>query len=649
MTNISGLSSGGSAGNIAGQLDVQWIVEQLIYAKQQPIRDLEVFETFYEAKKESFQELNTRVSSLESALYKMNNSSFDSKSATVSSEANFTASANSTASDGEYTIWVDQLAAAQSATTNGFASPDDQLLTGGGTITIKNFDNSETLGEITYTTTSLNGLRDSINALGLDHSATVINFGTKSSPNYKLQITADNTGTENGFNITYAGAGVDPNFLTKVAAADAQVYVNVNPATNPGEFITRSSNSISDIIGGVTLNLKNADATSATTLTIETDTAGLKENIQEFVSQFNSTMDFLNGHFTYDEQKQRAGVLSGEAGALKVKNDLLLIASSRVEGLTGSDKYNSFSVIGVEINQLGQLEINDAKLDSAIEDHLGDVKRILKDVGTSTHADSRYVGHSDSTVAGTYAIHVDSVAEQAEVKGADVIAATLGQAENLTITYGGKNYSVALASGLSDLDVVETLNSALDDKNVSVYSQIDTSTGKLEFLTYDYGAGQTVKVISDVASGAGGTGIGTTLIDDTGVDVAGTIDGVAASGSGRILTSLSGSSKGLQVNISTTSLNDAINGDDKGSITFTRGVGEKLRDRMYEISFPYSGMLSKNIEALENKLNVITDDIANINRRLASEQEILIMQFTKANEAMSQMAYLQSTLSNNFK
>jgi len=94
MTNISGLSSGGSSGNIAGQLDVQWIVEQLIYAKQQPIRDLEVFETFYEAKKEAFQELNTRVSSVESALYKMNNSSFDSKSASVSSEDFFTATAS---------------------------------------------------------------------------------------------------------------------------------------------------------------------------------------------------------------------------------------------------------------------------------------------------------------------------------------------------------------------------------------------------------------------------------------------------------------------------------------------------------------------------------------------------------------------------
>ncbi len=61
MADIGALSGGG-AGGITGQLDVQWIVEQIIYAKQQPIRDLETYEFFYEAKKEAFQDLNTRVS-----------------------------------------------------------------------------------------------------------------------------------------------------------------------------------------------------------------------------------------------------------------------------------------------------------------------------------------------------------------------------------------------------------------------------------------------------------------------------------------------------------------------------------------------------------------------------------------------------------
>ena len=647
MTNLGALS-GGSSGGVTGQLDVQWIVDQIIFAKQQPIRDLETFEVFYEAKKEAFQEVNTRVSALESSIYKMNNSGFETKSASVSTEDYVTATATSSADNGQYTIYVDQLASAQSDTSDGFNSADDQLLSN-NTFEIWNFDSSEKLGEVDYSgsTTSLNGLKNSINSLGLDVTATVINFGTSSSPNYKLQLTSEDTGTENGFNVVENPGPGQLNMDTKIAAANAQVYVNTNPATNPGDFITRSSNNISDIISGVTLKLSAADNTKPTTLTISGDSTVLKENIQEFVTQYNEVMDYLNAHFTYDEEKERAGVLSGESVALKIKQDLLTLATGKTEGVSGRDKYNSFAVIGLEINQKGQLEINDDLLDDALENHLDEVKQVLTDQGSATNSDISFVGSADNTVAGSYSIHVDVVAERGLAAGAAALAATLAQDEVLTITSGGTDYTINLTSGMTDAEVVTQINTTLDEANASAFSQISEVTGNLEIVSEDYGSGHTVAVVSDIASGAGGTGIGTTLISDTGVDVEGTIDGNAATGKGRILTSNTGDSKGLLANISSTTLNDAINGDDKGTVSFTRGVAEKLRDRMYEMSFPYSGLLAKNVESFEDKLDDISDKIKSINRHLESQQAILITQFTQANEALAQMNYLKSTLSNN--
>jgi flagellar hook-associated protein 2 len=325
----------------------------------------------------------------------------------------------------------------------------------------------------------------------------------------------------------------------------------------------------------------------------------------------------------------------------------LSIATSRVEGISASDDYKSFAVIGLEINQSGQLEINEDKLDEALDDHLESVKRILRDVGSTTHSDATFVGSSDDTTGGEYTVHVDTVAEQAIAIGAANIAASLGQDEVLTITYGGTDYTVNLTTAMTNTDVVSTINTAMDDSGINVFTRVNGSN--LEFVTDNYGSGQSVSVISDVASGGGGTGIGTTTITDTGVDVEGTLGGNAASGSGQILTGTTGSTKGLKVAIATSSLSDLINGDDIGEVYFTRGVGEKLRERMYELSFPYSGLLAKNIESFDNKLQGIEDKIKDINRNLESEQEILIMQFTKANEAMAQMTYLQSTLSNSFK
>ncbi|MCP5048425.1 MAG: flagellar filament capping protein FliD [bacterium] len=644
MSSIGNLT-GGSGGSITGQLDVQFIVEQIIFAKQQPIRDLETFELFYEAKKEAFQELNTKVSALESAIYNVNSGGFDSKTAAVSTEDYFTATASTSASNGVYSVIVEQLATAQSDTSDGFSTADDQELTD-GKVTIKNYDGTETLGEVDFTgsTTSLNDLKNNINSLGLDVTATVINFGTEDTPDYRIQLTSDNTGEENGFTIVESGAGTLPAFANKIAAQDAKIYVN-----NPTDAITRSSNTISDIIPGVTLSLTGADATktNSTSLTVASDSTNLKENIQSFVEAFNEVSDYLNAQFSYNEEKEAAGVLSGEATAVKVKQDLLTIATSRVEGIDGSDDYKSFAVIGLEMNQQGQLEINDDKLDDALENHIDSVKRILKDVGSTTHSDATYIGSTDDTTAGTYTVHVDTVAERATAVGLANIAAALGQDEVLTITSGGTDYTVNLTSGMTNTQVVAAINSEMGDNSVSVFAQVNSSN--LEIVTDAYGSSQGVTVVSDIASGGGGTGIGTTDISDTGVDVAGTLGGNAASGTGRILTGTTGDTKGLKVSASTTSLADAINGDDKGDVYFTRGVGEKLRDRMSELSFPFSGLLAKNIESFENKLGNIADKIKDINRQLLSQQEILITQFTKANEALAQMTYLQSTLSNNFK
>ncbi len=643
MSNVGALG-GGSSGGVTGQLDVQWIVEQIIYAKQQPIRDLEVYEVFYEAKKEAFQELNTKVSAIESALYNINTGGFGSKSASVSSETYLTANATSTASTGTYNIIVDQMATAQSSTSNTFTDAGDSTALYDGVLTIKDSTDTTTLGTVDFTGQymSLNDLKDEINSLGLDVTATVIQYGTD---DYRLALTSDETGEDNGFNVSAAGTTV-PTFTDTVTAQNAQVYVNTDPGV--GDFITRSTNTIDDIIEGVTLTLEEADDTKTTVLTVSSDSGAVKENIQTFVDAFNDAMEFLNGHFTYDQENERAGVLSGEAAARKIKEDLLTLASSSMSGAAASDDYTSFALIGVELTRQGTMEIDDTTLDDVLANNLDSVMRVFKNVGTSDSSQVTYLGKTDDTKAGTYEVIVTQAAEQAVAKHATEILDTLGGDETLTFTYNGNDTTVDLTSGDGPSTVVSNINTALDDAGIPAFARI-ADDDRLEIVTNAYGsaANDTLSVVSDVdaAEASGSTGIGTSSIAVSGgADVDGTVGGDAASGKGRTLTSSEGNSNGMKLYITT---EDVSGPTSKGDVYVTYGVGEALRERMYEVSFPYTGIMAKNIESFENKLENISDKITSINRQLVAEQEILILQFTKANEALAEMNYLKSTISKN--
>jgi len=651
MSSIS--TTGSSSSSITGQLDVQWIVEQIIYAKQEPIRSLETYEYFYQAKREAFQELNTRVSAVESALYTLKSSSFGAKSASLSTEDYLSATATTGASEGEYAIVVKQLAQAESYTSSSVSSADTQSFSN-GKITFKDATGTTVLDEIDFSsgTMSLNQIKDAINTLDLgdiELSAAVVNFGTAGSPQYRLQVTADETGTANGFVIEESGTGTLPGFAEKVAAKDAQIYINVDPTAHPADYITRSTNAFSDVVPGVSITLNNADTTKTTFLNVTTDSSGLKENIQTFIDSFNEAINYLNQQFTYDEENERAGVLSGESTAVKVKQDLLSLVTSNVRGVKTSETYDSFSEIGLKLNRSGNLELDEKALDKALENDFTSVERVFRNKGTTTGSELSYLGYSKKTQGGEYLVHINQVAEQAVVSGSVDIAANLASDEQLTIWYGNSSSytTVDLTSGMSTTAVVNAINTALDDSGTSIFARLNGS--RLEIVSDAYGSSEKVSIQSNVAAGSGGTGIGTTQLVDSGQDVAGTIGGNAASGKGRILTGTAGASEGMILNITATTLSDAINGDDKGYAYFTRSVGETLRERMYEISFPYSGIIAKNIDALDDQLQDISDKIAAINRSLESEQEILITQFTKANEALAQMTYLQSTLSNNFK
>jgi flagellar hook-associated protein 2 len=630
VTSI-GSMSGGSSGSVTGQLDVQYIVEQMIFAKQQPIRDLEVYQNFYETKKTAFQDLNTKLSAVERSLYAISKTGFESKSVSSSESAVVTATASSTAQSGNYELTVKQMAKSQSSASTALASASDALLTGGTTLTLTQGDKSLEIA-IEGETRSLNGLRNAINSSDLEMTASIINQGGA----YYLQLTSDATGTDKAFTVSDDGVGTSVS--TRQAAQDAQFYLNTDSVANPTAYLTRQSNSISDVIEGLTIQLKKVDP-APVSISIATDTANITEKIDTFVEQFNTAISFLNEQFTYDESANRAGVLSGESSARKAQTDLLGIVSSRVAGLEDSDNYKTLSTIGFTMDNDGKLAIDKDRLTDALENHLDNVVRLFKNQGSTSHSETQYYGKTNQTVAGTYAVNVSQVAEQALLTGDAALAGTLGADasanETLTFSLSGKSATVALTYDMNIDQIISAVNGAFETAGISALA---SETGNiLSVRSQGYGSAYALSVSSS------GTGVFSTSKTDTGVDVAGTLGGNAATGSGRLLTGNTGDTNGLMVFAESQTVGD------KGTVSVSFGVGEQLRQRMYDLTFPYSGLLAKNVEALDSQLENIDLKISDINRRLAEEETSLIEQFSRANEALSQLQYLQTTLSNNFK
>jgi flagellar hook-associated protein 2 len=154
--------------------------------------------------------------------------------------------------------------------------------------------------------------------------------------------------------------------------------------------------------------------------------------------------------------------------------------------------------------------------------------------------------------------------------------------------------------------------------------------GELTLTHSNYGSAQGFDV-SFVAGGADGTAsLGLAAGQYTGVDVAGTIGGIAATGAGQILTGTAGSAvEGLGLRYTGTSIGAL------GDFTFSRGIASAVR----LAADPILGSGANSVVAITDRLGTtksrLNDRITSLEGRLDRRKETLIRQFTLMEQAMA--------------
>lgn len=348
---FSGLASG-----IDSSALIQTLIDQQRQARIVPLQNKI---SKYQDTNSAFDELKTLLGNLNSAASKFRelNGGSLSKLASSSDESVVTAVAGSSASNGTYTINVSKLAKNATHSFNDRYSSSDAVINSGINDGASALDRSVkyTIGtgadaevvniELTSSTT-LEEFVSEFNANSTKAVASVVNVGTSSSPSYAVVVNSLNTGTEEGQVTASVGSEITGNGSFTAATVDQATNASFTVSGISGT-ITRDSNSVGDVIPGVTLDLSK---TGSATITIGDDAEATTATIQDFVDAYNEVVNFIKENDLVVREED-SGEPTNVFGALASTSlDENLISSLR-------SAFSSASISGGEVNTLSDLGI----------------------------------------------------------------------------------------------------------------------------------------------------------------------------------------------------------------------------------------------------------------------------------------------------
>ena len=358
-------------------LDVPTLVSQLMALERKPITTLQDKVTANDSRISTFGTIKSLVATFQSSVATLT-SSLGKYSATASDSTVFSATASSSAVAGSYTLTVAHLARAQSLVAEGQSSSTTPI-TGATPSTVSIVVGTTTTDVAVGAGATLEDIRNAINTANAGVSATIVNDG--SGTPYRLALTANSTGTANAVSsITVAGDDALNTLLAfnptsnppplatlaePVTALDASFSVN-------GINVTSSTNTISDAIQGVTLNLKNS--TTGATLTVARDSTSMVDAAGKFVDAYNAMVKQMKSSSAFaTSSKTTAPPLSGDGTVRMMLDQMRSILSTAA----GESTYSYLAEVGISQQSDGTLKLDSSTFSSALNSKFSDVESLF--------------------------------------------------------------------------------------------------------------------------------------------------------------------------------------------------------------------------------------------------------------------------------
>lgn len=423
--------------------DFNELIDKLIDVERGRITRLETWKSSWKTKNDQFASLNTQMLSLKSTLEDFDTiNEFLKKKVTSSDTTRLTATAESAAMEANTTIEIGQLASNDvHITASGTSSLKTAITSSNTSFTFSYAGKSYTINDIPAGTTLegfVNLLNNHPDSRNLIRASTVYDGSV-----YHLQLSGKDQGSNNQLVISSAGGIIfgGSDFIESQNATNSQIRVNGFPSAGGG-WIERSSNTINDVLEGITLNLREAEVGKTIKLTTTTDASNIKETVQKFVDAVNTVRAQIIKITSVSEDdtgKATGSILTGNYGVDMIAQKLKNITADMGLGFTPwddaamtGDRLSTLSQLGIMTDAeqgsptYGLLKIDEEEFDKAMEENSpDDIAKLFsaKNFGESQSTDFTFSSLIEgSTKSGVYDVNIVS-------DGSKIVSATINGVE----------------------------------------------------------------------------------------------------------------------------------------------------------------------------------------------------------------------------
>ena len=245
------------------------------------------------------------------------------------------------------------------------------------------------------------------------------------------------------------------------------------------------------------------------------------------------------------------------------------------------------------------------------------------------------------TNTGDNPITIDDILNTIESMSSFQALASIDSSGRITVedrTPGTSSLNVTITTSAANLQFGD-FELIQDGRNPVAVKASASDDGRLVITQESYGSDYSFTI-------SGGDSLGMTDGEYHGVDVAGTINGVQASGRGQTLTASNSDeySRGMVLRVNLTAAELAAQGNSQGTVTLISGIADRLYSVVSSLSDPIGGFIQARIDSYASTIKSLDYRIDDMNKRLELRRAQYVRKYTALERSLSQLDSLKQRL-----